>query len=146
MNTLNIKNGDLVKIIAGNDKGKTGKVLKTYPADGKIVVEGVNITCKHKKARSAQDNGGIIKQPSRIDVSNAVVICPACGLETKVGAGVEEKNGKQVKIRVCKKCGASLEVKKAAAKAKKATAKRRTATKKTAETAPVTEDATEAKE
>lgn len=146
MNTLNIKNGDLVKIIAGNDKGKTGKVLKTYPADGKIVVEGVNITSKHKKARSAQDNGGIIKQPSRIDVSNAVVICPACGLETKVGAGVEEKNGKQVKIRVCKKCGASLEVKKAASKAKKATAKRRTATKKTAETAPVSEEATEAKE
>ena len=48
MNTLNIKNGDLVKIIAGNDKGKTGKVLKTYPAEGKIVVEGVNITSKHK--------------------------------------------------------------------------------------------------
>lgn len=141
MNTLNIKNGDLVKIIAGNDKGKTGKVLKTYPAEGKIVVEGVNITSKHKKARSAQDTAGIIKQPSRIDVSNAVVVCPVCGLATKVGAGVEEKNGKQVKIRVCKKCGASLEVKKAAAKAKKATAKRRTAKK--AETQEV---ATEAQE
>ena len=143
MNTLNIKNGDLVKIIAGNDKGKTGKVLKTYPAEGKIVVEGVNITSKHKKARSAQDNGGIIKQPSRIDVSNAVIVCPVCGLTTKVGAGVEDKNGKQVKIRVCKKCGASLEVKKAATKAKKATAKRRTAKKADA---PVEEVASEVKE
>lgn len=141
MNTLNIKNGDLVKIIAGNDKGKTGKVLKTYPSEGKIVVEGVNITSKHKKARSAQDNGGIIKQPSRIDVSNAVIVCPACGLDTKVGAGFEEKNGKQVKIRVCKKCGASLEAKKAAAKAKKATAKRKT-TKKS-ETAAEAPEATQ---
>lgn len=143
MNTLNIKNGDLVKIIAGNDKGKTGKVLKTYPAEGKIVVEDVNVISKHKKARSAQDAAGIIKQPAKIDVSNAVVICPVCGLATKVGAGVEDKNGKQVKIRVCKKCGASLEVKKAAAKAKKATAKRRTATKKADAPAEV---ATEAKE
>lgn len=130
MNTLNIKNGDTVKIIAGSDKGATGKVLKTYPSEGKIVVEGVNITCKHKKARSAQDKAGIIKQPSKIDVSNAVIICPECGAETKVGAKFEEKNGKQVKIRACKKCGASLEAKRSA-KAKKATAKRRTATKKT---------------
>lgn len=124
---MNIKKGDLVKIIAGEDKGKTGKVLATYPADGKIVVEDVHVVSRHKKARSAQDTGGIVKNPAKIDVSNAVIICPVCGLTTKVAAGSEDKKGKEVKIRACKKCGASLEVKRAAAKAKRATTRRKAA-------------------
>ncbi len=130
MSNLKIKTGDLVKIIAGEDKGKTGKVLKTYPADNKIVVEDVNVVSKHRKARSAQDTGGIVKQPARFDASNAVIVCPNCGADTKVAAGYEEKDGKQVKFRACKKCGASLEVKRAAAKAKRAAPKKKTATKK----------------
>ena len=124
---MNIKKGDLVKIIAGEDKGKTGKVLATYPADGKIVVEDVHVVSRHKKARSAQDTGGIIKNPAKIDVSNAMIICPVCGEATKVAVGTEDKKGKEVKIRACKKCGASLEVKRAAAKAKRATTRRKAA-------------------
>ncbi len=122
---MNIKKGDLVKIIAGEDKGKTGKVLTTYPADGKIVVEDVHVVSRHKKARSAQDTGGIVKNPAKIDVSNAMVVCPVCGLATKVGFSTEDKKGKQVKIRACKKCGASLEAKRAAAKAKRATTRKK---------------------
>lgn len=141
MSKLKIKTGDLVKIIAGEDKNKTGKVLKTYPQDNKIVVEDVNVISKHKKARSAQDVGGIVKQPAAIDASNVVIVCPVCGADTKVAAGTEEKNGKTVKIRACKKCGASLEAKRAASKAKRATAKRKT-TKK-ADAAPVAEEAAE---
>ena len=124
---MNIKKGDLVKIIAGEDKGKTGKVLATYPADGKIVVEDVHVVSRHKKARSAQDTGGIVKNPAKIDVSNAMVVCPVCGLATKVVPGTEDKKGQQVKIRACKKCGASLEAKRAAAKAKRATTRKKTA-------------------
>lgn len=137
---MNIKKGDLVKIIAGEDKGKTGKVLATYPADGKIVVEDVHVVSRHKKARSAQDTGGIVKNPAKIDVSNAVIMCPVCGLATKVGAGTEDKKGKQVKIRVCKKCGASLEAKRATAKAKRATTRKKaTKVEETAVEAPVQE-------
>lgn len=132
MSTLNIKTGDLVKIIAGEDKNKTGKVIKTYPTENKIVVEDVNVVVKHRKARSAQDTGGIVKQPAKIDASNAVIVCPECGANTKVAAGCDEK-GK--KFRACKKCGASLEVKRAATKAKRATAKRKTTKKADAATA-----------
>ena len=129
MNNMSIKKGDLVKVIAGEDKGKIGTVLSAHPSEKKVVVEKVAMRKKHKKARSAQDVGGIIEQPGKIDVSNVMIVCPTCNKPTKVGFKFEEKNGKTVKVRVCKHddCGASLEVKKAATKAK---AKRATRTKK----------------
>ena len=60
--SLNVKKGDTVLVLAGKDKGKSGKVLVAQPADNSVVVAGVNIIAKHKKPRSAQDKGGIIKK------------------------------------------------------------------------------------
>ena len=137
---LNVKKGDNVLVLAGKDKGKTGKVLSADPKTNRVVVDGVNIITKHNKPRSAQVPGGIEKTNGTIDVSNVQIICPACGKATRVANG--EVNGK--KNRLCKKCGASLDVK--AAKAEKKTAKR--ATKKSAEVSEennATEVATEAK-
>ena len=122
--SLNIKKGDTVLVIAGKDKGKSGKVLVAQPADNSVVVAGVNIIAKHKKPRSAQDKGGIIKKEGKIDASNVQIICPTCGKATRINH--ETVDGK--KIRQCKKCGANLDT-----SAKKETKK--ATTTKTAKTA-----------
>ena len=133
--SLNIKKGDTVLVIAGKDKGKSGKVLVAQPADNSVVVAGVNIIAKHKKPRSAKDKGGIIKTEGKIDASNVQVICPACGKATRINHVTVD--GK--KIRQCKKCKANLDsaVKK---ETKKATTKT-VATKSTTE-APATKETT----
>ncbi len=113
--SMNVKKGDNVLVIAGKDKGSTGKVLEADPKNSKVRVEKVNIISKHKKARSAQDTGGIMKQEGALDVSNVQIICPECNKATRVGH--VEVNGK--KIRKCMKCGASLDVKADSKKAKK---------------------------
>ena len=115
---LNVKKGDNVLVLAGKDKGKTGKVLSANPKSGRVVVEGVNVITKHNKPRSAQVPGGIEKTNGTIDASNVQIICPVCGKATRVAHG--EIEGK--KNRLCKKCGASLDVK--AAKAEKKTVRR----------------------
>ena len=124
---LNVKKGDTVVVIAGKDAGKKGKVLASYPSKNRVVVEGVNIVAKHKKPRSAQDKGGIIKREGTIDVSNVMIICPECGKATRVKHKVVD--GKNV--RVCK-CGAVLDKK----------FSKQTATKKVAKTETVEEKKT----
>lgn len=111
---MNIKKGDTVVVISGKDKGKKGKVLEVSPKSDKVVVEEVNVLARHKKPRSAQDKGGIIKSAHPIEASNVMVVCGVCGKATRVAhKEVEGKNA-----RICKKCGASLD--KAYAKAVKA--------------------------
>jgi large subunit ribosomal protein L24 len=123
--SLNVKKGDTVLVLAGKDKGKSGKVLVAQPADNSVVVAGVNIIAKHKKPRSAQDKGGIIKKEGKIDASNVQIICPTCGKATRINNVTVD--GK--KIRQCKKCSANLD-----AAVKKETKKTTTSTKATAKT------------
>ena len=104
--TLHVKKGDNVLVIAGKDKGKSGKVLTAIPADNAVIVSDINIVSKHKKPRSAQDKGGIVKRENKIDSSNVQIICPECGKATRVAHAVDEK-GK--KFRQCKKCKASVD-------------------------------------
>lgn len=102
---LNVKTGDTVVIIAGKDKGTTGKVIETVPATGRVKVENANIVTRHKKPRSAQVPGGLFKQPAAIDVSNVQIICPSCNKATRVRhADIDSKH-----VRACAKCGASLD-------------------------------------
>ncbi len=116
---MKVKKNDTVYVLTGKDAGKTGKVLSAHPADNKIKVDGVNVQKKHKKARSAQDTSGIIEQVGAIDASNVLVVCPACGKGTRVHHSVID--GK--KLRVCAKCGATLDTAPEAKKAAKAAAK-----------------------
>lgn len=118
MNNLFVKKGDTVLLLAGKNKGKTGKVLSVEPVNNTVVVDGRNIIVKHIKPRGAQSAGGIQKVPGPVDASNVQVVCPSCSKATRVASGAGS-DGK--KIRVCKKCGASLDVK---VKAEKKTAKR----------------------
>ena len=140
---MTIKTGDNVLVIAGKDKGKTGKVVAVNAAANKVLVENVNVVTKHQKPRSQQDKGGIVKKSAPIEASNVQVVCPVCGKATRVAHG--EVDGK--KVRTCKKCNASLDkeyVKASKKEAKKSTvkaselkgAKLKAATAETAEEAP----------
>ena len=120
---MKVKKNDTVVVITGKDLKKTGKVLAAMPKANRIIVEGVNVQEKNRKARTAQETSQKIKKEGPIDASNVLVICPVCKKATRVGYA--EVDGK--KVRVCKKCGASLDVKievkevakKTASKAKK---------------------------
>lgn len=118
---MNIKKGDTVVVITGKDKGKSGKVLEVFPKHNRVLVENINIVSRHTKPKSAQEKGGIIKKPAPINASNVMVLCD-CGKTTRVAYKLV--NGK--KVRICKKCGNSLDkehakaVKKEAKKAVKA--------------------------
>ena len=101
---MRIKKGDTVEVLSGNDKGKTGEVLEVIPKADKIIVKGINIRKKHVKARKQGEESGIISVECSIPAAKVNVVCPKCGKTTKVGYSVE-KDGK---VRVCKKCGATL--------------------------------------
>jgi large subunit ribosomal protein L24 len=105
MSKLNVKKGDTVLVIAGKDKDKRAKVIAVSPKSGRVIVEGVNIVSKCRKARTAQEKSQIIKIEAPINASNVMVVCPVCGKATRVAHA--EVNGK--KARICKKCGASLD-------------------------------------
>ena len=134
---MKIKKDDTVLVLTGKDADKTGKVLVAIPKTNKVVVDGVNVQKKHKKAKNAQEVSTIANQAGAIDASNVMVICPACQKATRVGYKIEGDK----KVRICKKCGAILdatkEAKEVKKEAKKAT-KKRTA-KKAEETAPAEE-------
>ena len=102
---MNIKVNDNVLVLTGKYKGKQGKVLATYPKAGKVIVEGVNLVHKHEKARRANETSKIVTEEAPIDVSNVELVCDKCGKATRIAHS--EKDGKN--IRVCKKCGASLD-------------------------------------
>ena len=123
---MKVKKNDTVFVITGKDAGKTGKVLAAMPKANKIIVEGVNIQKKHKKARTAQDVSEIQSIAGPIDASNVWVVCPVCNTPTRVGYSIEGKN----KVRVCKQCKAIMDTSKEAKEVKKATKRK---TKKTAE-------------
>ena len=81
---LSVKKGDNVLVITGKDSGKQGEVLAVDAENGKVVVAGVNVQSHHRKPRSKDDKGGIIKSEGAIDVSNVQVVCPACKKATRV--------------------------------------------------------------
>lgn len=101
---MKIKKGDTVEILSGNDKGKTGEVLETIPTTSRIVVKGINMRKKHIKPKKQGEEGGIISVECSIDSSKANVVCPKCNKAVKIA--VKKEDGK--KIRVCKKCGATI--------------------------------------
>ena len=103
MSALKIKKGDNVKVIAGKDKGKEGKVLSVDVKNGKVMVEGVNMITKHAKPSQANPNGGIVQREAAIDISNVMLVVG--GKATRVG--FEIKDGK--KVRVAKATGAVID-------------------------------------
>ena len=105
---MNVKLNDNVVVIAGKDKGKTGRVVSTSPKAGRVTVQGVNMQKRHQKARKANAVSRIIEREGAIDASNVMVICDKCGKATRVKHTFVEVDGKMKKVRVCK-CGAVLD-------------------------------------
>ena len=99
MSTMKIKKGDTVKVIAGKDKDKEGKVIAVNKKDNKVLVEGVNMLTKHTKPSAQNQNGGIVTQEGPINASNVMLVVK--GQTTRVGFKVED--GK--KVRIAKKTG-----------------------------------------
>ena len=103
---MNVKKNDTVVVLSGKDKGKKGKVLESMPASGKLVIEGINVATCHVKPKKQGEEGGIISREIPIYASKVMLVCPKCKKGVRVGYSVLE-NG--TKVRVCKKCGASIE-------------------------------------
>jgi len=97
---MEIKSGDTVLIIAGKDKGKSGKVTEAFPRDNKLIVEGLNIVKKHVRPKKEGEKGQRIEVSRPINVSNVQIICPKCKKATRIGHRVVNK----IKTRICKKC------------------------------------------
>lgn len=103
-----VKKDDQVELLAGKDKGRVGKVLRVDKSTGKALVEKVNIVKRHTKPNPANQQGGIIEKESYVDMSNLKLICPKCSKTVRIGRKILDDGSK---VRVCKKCGESVDSK-----------------------------------
>ncbi|MPZ53652.1 MAG: 50S ribosomal protein L24 [Acidimicrobiia bacterium] len=101
---MKLRTGDRVKVVSGNDAGKTSRVARTMPSKNRIVVEGVNTAKKHQKPTRDTMQGGIIDRDMPIDASNVMIVCSNCG-PTRISHRIDSRGRK---IRVCAKCGGDL--------------------------------------
>ena len=108
MNKLHVRKDDEVVVISGDSKGTRGKVIATSPEEGKVIVAGANIVSKHTKARRQGETSQIIKTEGAIYADKVQLLCKKCdkGVRTKVA--YKTVGDKEVKIRVCTKCGAEI--------------------------------------
>jgi large subunit ribosomal protein L24 len=103
MPSVDIKKDDNVMVISGKDRGRSGRVVNVLPKEGKVMVEGVSRAKRHTKPTAKNRKGGIILQEEFVDLSNVQIVCKSCNRPTRIGHQFEGN----VKIRVCKKCGAA---------------------------------------
>jgi large subunit ribosomal protein L24 len=101
---MNIKKGDKVKILAGKDKGKTGKVMQVFSDGKRASVEGLNLLIKHMRPRKEGEKGQRIEFPAAINISNLMLVCPKCNKPSRTGYKISKGEKGQKKFRVCKKC------------------------------------------
>lgn len=107
---MKIKKNDTVMVIAGNDRGKTGKVLKVFPKESRIIVEGINLRKRHTKPSQKNPQGGILEKEAPIHISNVMIIDPKTNEPTRIGAKIilDEKTGKKKIARFSKASGEML--------------------------------------
>jgi len=104
MNSLNVKKGDTVLIIAGADKGKKGKILVSYPSRERVTVQGVNMVTRHVKPRRQGEPGGRMEREGTVHVSNVKLVCPKCNKPTKAAHKLIDVDGKLKSRRACSVC------------------------------------------
>jgi len=104
---MKIRKNDSVVVIAGNSKGKTGKVLKVFPVKNRVIVEGINLRKRHTKPSQKSPQGGITEKEAPINVSNVMILDPKTNEKTRIGAKliVDEKTGKKRSARVSRVSG-----------------------------------------
>jgi large subunit ribosomal protein L24 len=109
---VNIKKDDLVRVIAGKDRGKEGRVVRVIPGEGRVMVDGVAFAKKHQRtagrrtsAGTQLQQGGIIDVETFIDISNVQIVCGSCNRAARIGRSTLEDG---TKVRICRRCGAEL--------------------------------------
>jgi large subunit ribosomal protein L24 len=104
---MKIRKNDMVMVIAGNARGKSGKVLKVYPDRDRVIVEGVNIIKRHTRPRQKNPQGGIVQREAPIHVSNVMLVDPKTNQTTRVGTRVikDSATGRKTRVRVAKATG-----------------------------------------
>jgi large subunit ribosomal protein L24 len=111
MSHMKIHKGDQVKVVTGKESGKTGKVLRVDTESHRVVIERLNMVKKHTKPNPKKNpQGGVIEREAAIDVSNVMLVCPACGQPTRVGFRLLEDGGK---IRTCRRANCGKDIDKA---------------------------------
>jgi large subunit ribosomal protein L24 len=111
MSKMKIHKGDQVKVVSGKESGKTGKVLRVDTESHRVVIERLNVVKKHTKPNpKTNPQGGVIEREAAIDVSNVMLVCPACGQPTRVGFRLLEGGGK---IRTCRRANCGKDIDKA---------------------------------
>jgi large subunit ribosomal protein L24 len=106
MERVAIKKNDTVMVVAGKDRGKSGKVLKVFPQKKAVLIERLNFVKKHMKAGGAHGKGGIVEREAPLPISNVQLLCGKCNRPTRIGKKSLE-DGK--KIRICRKCGEAID-------------------------------------
>jgi large subunit ribosomal protein L24 len=102
---LHVSKGDTVRVVRGDDKGKEGKIIRVYPKTGRVLVEGVNIVKKHRRARTADEQSGIMDMPAPIHASNVMLLDPKSGEPTRTRKQIDEDGTKE---RIAVKSGEAL--------------------------------------
>jgi len=101
-----IKKNDTVVVIAGKDRGKSGKVMRVIPSSGRAVVESLNMVKRHSKATGPQSPSGIVDKEAPIELSNLMCLCEKCNAPTRLGKKVL---GDGKSVRICRRCGEQLD-------------------------------------
>jgi large subunit ribosomal protein L24 len=117
---IKIKQGDLVQILSGKDRGKQGRILEARPREGRVLVENLNVVTRHTRPKPLRDSnrmggtqmtpGGRMEKAAPVDVSNVMLVCPVCNTPTRVGMKEKDVKGEIVRVRVCKREGCGQEV------------------------------------
>ena len=102
---IHVAKGDTVRVVRGDDKGKEGAVLRVYPKTGRVLIEGVNLVKKHRRARTAEEQSGIIEMPAPIHASNVMLLDPKSGDPTRTRRQIDEDGTKE---RIAVKSGESI--------------------------------------
>lgn len=107
---MKLKKEDNVVVVAGNFKGKTGKILKVFPKKHRVIIEGVNLRKRHTKASQQNPQGGIIEKEAPIDASNVMILDPKTNEATKIGKKIiiDDKTGKKKSVRISRTSGEML--------------------------------------
>jgi len=103
---LHVKKNDMVKIIAGKEQGKSGKVLRVFPEKGRVIVESLNVIKRHTRPNQLNPEGGIVEKEAPLSISNVMLVCGSCNQATRTGVRLLEDGSK---TRYCKKCNESVD-------------------------------------
>lgn len=103
---MQIRRNDSVMVVAGKERGKTGKVLRVIPDKEALIIERVNIVKRHTRPKGPQQSGGIVEKEASIHVSNVMVMCDKCNAPVRSGRKIL---GDGEKIRICRRCGEAID-------------------------------------